>query len=84
MLYPKFYQFAFHQHISLLNKERANTYCVLLCTDAFDFRADVYVCQLSRMDSSSRMRRLVFTNVYNLHEYFGALSLGMHCTCTAL
>lgn len=53
-------------------------------TDAFDFRADMYVCQLSRMDSSSRMHRLVFTDVYNLREYFGGLSLGMHSTCTAL
>ena len=44
----------------------------------------MYVYQLSHMDSSSRMHRLIFTDVYNLREYFGALSLGMHSTCTAL
>ena len=55
-----------------------------MCTDAFDFRADVYVCQLSCMDSSSQMHGLVFADVYNLRKYFGALSSGMRSTCTAL
>ena len=44
----------------------------------------MFVSLISCMDSSSRMHRLAFTDVYNLRKYFGGLSLGMHSTCTAL